>query len=333
MRKALVVFLTMLPVIWLGCGGDDNPTEPTPPSIITVTAATGTVAPARLSVEDSVWNRITARSIAVAANRYSASGKEHPTASLSVADSVRIQAVVVHDTLYLRLSWADATLDCWPGRFAVTNILIIPTPPDTLAVFTQDALSFSEDQAMVFLQAAGDETWDVWNWRLATTGVGLLAEDFSLSGTTLTQDAGTVSVATSNLGQAGQPSSMEPGGPDNEDYRLYASEAVPLDAGLNWAIDDYVSGWVIDDSLYLPQNAATRGSRYDVGAVSSYAGSPSRHTVVLHRALNSDDAADLDMSELTTVRMRIGITDNSDFSMTQGSTRQGFTGVFQLTLP
>ena len=331
MKKTFAVFLALFLTCWLGCS-KDNPTEPPPPTTITVTAATGTVAPARLSVEDSVWSRITPQSIAITATRYTA-GKEYPTASLATADSVRVQAVVVHDTLHLRLSWTDATLDCWPGRFTVDNIQIVTDPPDTLAVFAQDALSASEDQAMIFLQAAGNSTWDVWNWRLVTTGAGLLAEDFSLSGTTLTHDAGTVLVATSNLGGAGQPASMEPGGPDNNDYRLYASEAVPLDAGLNWAIGDRVSGWVIDDSLYLPQNAATRGSRYDVGAASSYAGSPSRHTVVLHRALASDDTADLNMSALTTVRMRVGITDNSDFSMTLGSTRQGFTDIFELILP
>jgi len=331
MKKTLTVFLALFLTCWFGCS-KDNPTEPPAPTIITVTAATGTVAPARLSVEDSVWNRITSRSIAITATRYSA-GKEHPTASLAVADSVRVQAVVVHDTLYLRLSWADATLDCWPGRFAVSDIQYPSDPPDTLAVFTQDALSASEDQAMIFLQAAGNLTWDVWNWRLLTTGAGLLAEDFSLNGTTLTQDAGTVSVATSNLGGAGQPALMQPEGPDNQDYRLYEREAIPVDAGLNWAIGDRVAGWVIDDSLYLPQNAATRGSRWDVGAVSGYAGSPYRQTVVLNRALASDDTADLDMSALTTVRTRVGITDNSDFSMTLGSTRQGFTDVFELVLP
>lgn len=332
MKKILVSFLALFLICWLGCS-KDNPTEPPPgPTTITVTAATGAVAPARLSVEDSVWNRITARSIAITASRYTA-GKEYPTAALAVADSVRVQAVVVLDTLYLRLSWADATLDCWPGRFAVDNIQILTDPPDTLAVFVQDALSAVEDQAMVFIQAAADSTWDVWNWRLVTTGAGLLAEDYSLSGTTLTRDGGTVAVATSNLGGAGQPALMEPDSPDNSDYRLFASEAVPLNAGVNWSIGDFVAGWVIDDSLYLPQNVATRGSRYDVGAYSSYAGSPARHTVVLLRALASDDAADLDMSALTTVRMRIGITDNSDFSMTTGSTRQGFTGVFELILP
>ncbi|MCX6834851.1 MAG: hypothetical protein NTW07_06915, partial [candidate division Zixibacteria bacterium] len=226
MKKTLVVFLAMFLMCWWGCG-KDNPTEPPPgPTTITVTAATGTVAPARLSVEDSVWNRITARSIAITASRYTA-GKEYPTAALAVADSVRVQAVVVLDTLYLRLSWADATLDCWPGRFVVTDIQYPSDPLDTLAVFTQDVLSASEDQAMVFIQAAADSTWDVWNWRLVTTGAGLLAEDFSLSGTTLTRDGGTVAVATSNLGGAGQPASMEPGGPDNNDYRLFESEAVP----------------------------------------------------------------------------------------------------------
>jgi len=329
MKKLSLVLTVLLALGWLGCGEDDEPTAPGP-TTVTVTAATGTVAPARLSVEDSVWNRITPKALAITADRLS-SGKQRPPSLLAVADTVRIQAVVVSDTLYVRLSWSDGTWDRWPGRFAVTGYDILE--PDTLAHFTQDALSYSEDQAMLFFQAEGDATWDIWQWRLVTTGAGYLAEGLTLSGTTLTRDQGTVDVATSNASEFGQPLYMQPEGFDNQDYRLFESEAVAMDHTLDWEIGDLVAGWVIDDSLYLPQNTAARASRFDVGAVSSYTASPARYTVVLQRALNTGKGDDLDMSAYSSLRMRIGLTNNSDFVLTQGDTRQGFTSVFRLNLP
>jgi len=329
MKKLSLVLTIVLALAWVGCGEDDEPTAPGP-TTVTVTAAAGTVAPARLSVEDSVWNRITPKALAITADRLSA-GKQRPPSRLAVADSVQIQAVVVNDTLFVRLSWADGTWDRWPGRFAVTGYDILE--PDTLAHFTQDALSYSEDQTMLFFQAEGDATWDIWQWRLVTTGAGFLAEGFTLSATTLTPDQGTVDLAYSNAGECGQPTYMQPGGPVNQDYRLYNSDAVAMDHTLDWEIGDLVSGWVMDGSLYLPQNAVARASRFDIGAVSSYTPSPARYTVVLHCALNTGKDDDLDMSAYSSLRMRIGLTNNSDFVLTQGDTRQGFTSVFRLSLP
>jgi hypothetical protein len=330
MKKLSLVLTVLLALEWLGCGGEDKPTAPPVPTIATVTAASGTVAPARLSVQDSVWNRITPKALAITADRLSSS-KQRPPSLLSVSDTVRIQAVVVSDTLYVRLSWSDGTWDRWPGRFAVTSFDTLA--PDTLAHFTQDALSYSEDQAMLFFQATGDTTWDIWQWRLVTTGAGYLGEGFTLSGTTLTRDQGTADVDTSNANQGGQPIYMQPEGPANQDYRLFKSDAVVMDHYLDWQLGDLVAGWVIDDSLYLPQNTAARASRFDIGAVSSYTASPARYTVVLHRALNTGHADDLDMSAHSSLRMRIGLTNNSDFYLSQGDTRQGFTSVFQLNLP
>jgi hypothetical protein len=331
MKKLLLSMLALSLMLWLGCGGDDEPTGPDGPTIVTVTAATGSTAPARLSVEDTVWNRITPTTVAVTADRFVSAGKRRPVSAQAVAGSVEVQALVVSEVLFLRLAWEDDTWDRWPGRFAVVGFQY--QGADTLANFLQDALSFREDQAMVLFQSAGDAIWDVWNWRLATTGAGYLAEGYTLSGTSLLRDAGDAEVAVSNLGFGGQPAYMHLEGPANEDYRLIEGSVATMDHTLPWSLGQFVSGWIIDDSLYLPHNASARSSRFDIGAYSRHSSPPGEYVVVLQRALNTGDAADLNMTDYTTLDVRIGITNNADFTMSAGDSRQGFSSTFKLKLP
>ena len=111
MKKLLLSILTLSLMLWLGCGGDDGPTDPVGPTVVTVTAATGSTAPARLSVEDTVWNRINPTTVAVPADRFASAGKRRPTSAQAVAGSVEVQALVVNEILYLRLTWDDDTWD------------------------------------------------------------------------------------------------------------------------------------------------------------------------------------------------------------------------------
>ena len=334
MKRISLVAPILCLALWLGCGGDDDdgPTDPNGPTTVTVTAATGTVAPARLSVEDTVWTRIAPKTVSIASDRFSSAGKIRPASALAVAGSVAVQAVVVDDTLYLRLAWDDNTYDCWPGRYEVTSFDYPGS--DTLAHFTQDELSFREDQAMVFFQNDGATSWDVWQWRLVTTGAGYLAEGYTLTGTALTRDAGAAVVATANDGDADQPAYMHLEGPGNESYRLEQSSAVAIVFDLAWQLGQYVPGWLINSTLYLPQYATTRASRWDIGAFSSsYSSLSGFHVVVLHRALNTGYPDDLDMIAYSTLNARVGITNNADFSMSMGDTKQGFTSTFVLNLP
>lgn len=327
MKKIFLIVTVVGLMSWLGCGGPDDPVGPEPPTIITVTAATGLVAPARLSVDDTVWTRIASTNIPIAVDQFSSASKRRPDNALAVASAVGVQALVVGDSLlYLRLVWDDATWDCWPGRFSVTSF-----DYDTIAHFTQDALSFKEDQLMILFDGGtAFGGWDVWNWRMTTTGAGYLAEGAVLAGTTLTVDAVDNNLAFSNLGFGGQPEYMQPEGPANLDYRLLQSTAIAIDHYQAWNLGDFVSGWVINGSLYQ-QDASTRGGRFDIDSYSRY--SSGEYVVVLKRALNTGGETDLDLSVLSTVNVRLGITDNADFRFNAGSTHQGFSNTFKLSLP
>jgi len=311
---------------WLGCGGDDGPVDPPPPTIITITAATGSVAPAWDSVYDTVWTGIASTNVPIAVSAFSSASKRRPDNALAVTSGVGVQALVVGTDLYLRLTWDDATWDCWPGRFEVTSF-----DYDTVAHFTQDALSFKEDQVMIFFDGGtAFGGWDVWNWRMTTTGAGYLAEGAVLAGTTLTVDPGDNDLASSNLGFGGQPEYMQPEGPANLDYRLLQSTAIAIDHYQAWSLGDFVSGWIINDSLYQ-QDVSTRGGRFDIDAYSRH--SSGEYVVVLKRALNTSLETDLDMSSLSTVNLRLGITNNADFLFYAGSSNQGFSNTFKLSLP
>jgi len=310
----------------LGCGGDDDPVGPELPTIITVTAATGSVAPAGDSVHDAVWTGIASTNIPIAVDQFSSASKRRPDNALAVASSVAVQALVVSDSLYLRLAWDDATWDCWPGRFEVTSFDI-----GTVAHFTRDVLSFKEDQVMVFFDGGIEFGWDVWNWRMTTTGAGYLAEGAVLSGTTLTVDPGDDDLAMSNevIG-FGQPIYMHPEGPANQSYRLLSADAVSCVFTLGWTLGDLIPGWIINGTLYQ-EAPVTRGGRFDIDAYSRH--SSGEYVVVLKRTLNTGHETDLDMSSLSTVNVRLGITDNADFRFNAGSTHQGFSNTFKLNLP
>lgn len=329
MKKISVVILIISLGLWLGCGGDDKPTD-NDDTVITITAATGTAAPARLSVDDTVWNRIAPTTVPMAASRFSSAGKIRPKTAQAVAASVDVQVLVASDTLFLRLVWDDDTWDRWPGRFEVTSFDTLP--PDTLAHFTPDDLSHREDQVMVFLRGDGYAFWDVWNWRMTTTGAGYLAEGFILSGVDLLSDNGGTPVAISNVHDTtGQPKFMHLSGPDNQNYRLPQSMAVEWSPYLRWKMGDLLAGWVINDTLWQSQIASSRGSRFDIGSYSRH--SSGEYVVVLHRALLTGSEDDIDLTGPVTLAARIGITNNADFSMGTGDSRQGFSSTFELVIP
>ncbi len=332
MKKILLVGMAVGLMCWLGCGGDD-PVSPPVTTVITVTADTSSTAPARDSVDDPIWTRIASKNVPVVASQFSSANKSRPSSALAVDDGVGVQAVVVGGTdLYLRLTWDDATWDCWPGKLEVTSFFDV-----TWAQFTRRGEV--EDQLMVMFDG-GTLGWDVWHWRVATTGAGYLAEGTVLDGTTLTVDPGDDDLAVLNQDVGvSQPNFMHPEGPVNQSHQLLEADAdtmvVHPDSltaryGTIWALGDLVPGYVYDGLKYLEIPSA-RGDRWDVGAISEW--TSGTYALVLHRALNTGNGeTDLDLSGLTTVDVRIGITNNGDFSFTSGSSEQGFSNTFKLVL-
>jgi hypothetical protein len=328
---SVIVGLTSL----LGCGGDDGPTEPVVPTIITVTAATSATAPARLNVVDPIWNTITPKNIPITVDNFSLAAKRRPNNALAVASSVAVQALVVGDSLYLRLAWDDDSWDRWPGRFEVTSF----HEASGWAQFTRDDLAAKEDQAMVFFDGGADFGWDVWNWRMTTTGGGYLAEGAVLDGTTLTVDPGDNDLVILNQDEGfSLPNYMHPEGPSNQSYQLFEADAVTMVVntdsltaryGTVWAMGDRVPGWLIDGDYSL-QTLAARGGRFDIDSRSRH--SSNEYVIVLMRELNTGRATDFNMSDSTTVDVRIGISNNSDFRFNAGSSQQGFSKTFKLNL-
>jgi hypothetical protein len=98
-----------------------------------------------------------------------------------------------------------------------------------------------------------------------------------------------------------------------------------------------VPGWYFYDEVdWEAVNQDPSDSRWDVQAVYSYAAGEG-YTLVMSRSLSGeqglDDPDDLDMSELTRVRARIGILDGHKLITTGGSSQQKFSVDFYLDLP
>jgi hypothetical protein len=117
-------------------------------------------------------------------------------------------------------------------------------------------------------------------------------------------------------------------------FILLESEADSLDVlpSTGWSVGYVVPGYLTDGSV-AQVSPAERGSKYDIRSVASHSTVADEYTVVLARALDTGFPDDADLSALSTVGVRLGITNESEFNMTQGSSKQGFTAQFELTLP
>lgn len=325
MKRVCLISVLVGLMSWLGCGGDDGPTEPTGPTITTVTAATAAVAPDSVSVDDSIWTRITPTNVTMAVDRFASASKRRPKIAMAVASTVAVQAVVAVDSLFLRLVWDDATWDRWPGRFRVTSFDF-----GTLAHFTRDDLSFNEDQLMVLFDKGGSAGWDIWWWKMTTTGGGYLAQGANLtSGDPVVQTGD--EIASRNEDQlSGQPEFMHPEGPNNQSYRLLTEDRVVWNVNLAWVLGDLIPGYTIDGQKYT-ENSAARGNRWDISARSRH--SSGEYVLILRRALDTEKSTDLDLSAQSTINVRLGVTNNADFRFSAGSSKQGFSNTFKLNLP
>lgn len=334
MRKLIILIMIAGSGLWVGCGGNDSPTQPPAPTITTVTAATGTTAPNLFNPSDTVWNRITATTVSIAGGSWSNIGKIRPQTALAVASSVGVKALAIRDTLYLKISWSDDTEDIWPDYFEVDSLVTVGS--DILAFFGRGTVRPFEDQLMVFLKPPAATTWDVINYRTATTGGGNLAEEFNWTGTSLSRDDGIVELSYDNEGTvAGYPAYMPANAPTDESF-LSVFDAVEAEFDTDsvaWSVGDRVAGWMINDSLHLASKVADRSSRFGTMAGHAYSGATTAYTVVLSRPLGTTFGDDADLSSYANLNMRVGITNGSAFHLSEGSASQGFTAAFNLVLP
>lgn len=324
--KYLTLLLIVIAVVIAGCGGDDEVVDPGP-TTSRVTAVTATTAP--VTVNHVQWQNATETPIVI--NSISFTSKISPqNATLVTTDTVGVKAMVFSNTLYVRLDWADATDDRWPRSYYVSQLQDLGG--DTLVIMTYDTLSQFEDQVMLMVREATD-MWDCWNWRRVTTDGGFLAEGMNIeSGAFVVDDNDSAAtVAVDNHVPNFGPDFMQPDSSLRTDaYLLYTSNAIswnPQSGG--WALNQRLAGVLIDSSLH--SSSARRGSQWDINAVSTYAGG--RHTVVLSRALNTGFADDMVLGSGQTYVARLGVTNNANFSLTVGSTNQGFSPIFNIVLP
>ncbi len=350
MRKLTAAILMLGLVFGTGCGSDDddNGTNPPPPSVTRITAATGIVAPSLTSVTDTVWNRITPTTVAIASDRLGTS-KQRPPTAMAVAPSVAVQTVVVDETLYMRFNWTDDSFDVWPNAWMVDSLI------GTSAHFEQLVIE-SQDQCLVLFDALPNDGWDAWLWQAhSSTVVGAVGEPMTgfAQGRTLRNsafaiDAGTLDIVRENdsLMSFGIPSYLHNDTNAFTGFILPEAEAdsvvfvlpdPPSDDVVVLPITGWTEGYMVPgyltDQTVAQASVEERGSRWDISAVADYSAATDEYTLVLSRALNTGYPDDANLTSLAPVEVRFGITNESDFDLSHGSTKQGFTATFELTLP
>lgn len=329
MNKIVLCGMLLFLFAWVGCGGDDDSITEPPVVEKDLKVASASSAPSMASVDDPQWNNATSLTVSLSSALLSPAFRQPNRSTLAVAKDFSVKGLVYADTLYLRFEWADASFSGWRDRFAVTGFDVILGENHYL--FAQDTLSFKEDELMIMFQEGSSTSWDVWQWRLLTTGAGSLAEGFNYDGTELTKDAGSFAVATTNAENQGTPIYMHFNSPLFKGNVLLDTDTIPLSRTLAWEVGDALPGWIIDTSLANPNRVADADSRFDIRAVSTY--SSGRHKLVLARALNTGHADDFQIAAPSTVNIRVGITNDLDFLFGLGDSDQGFTGVFKMVLP
>jgi hypothetical protein len=334
MKRYLLFSVMLIPVLLIGCGGDDNKPVDSEPDVTRITAAEPATSPA--AVNAAVWSGITATSVAIPASgvKFKRTGSAEPA---STASTVSVKAAVFADTLYMRVTWSDATFSAWPSAWRVHS-LVGQSP------LFEHLTTWSQDQLVLLFSGLTSDGWDVWHWQVHSTSLsgtrtGLIsgfAEGKTLRNRSLITHTGDLEFVIENHQYGGfiKPTFLP------EDYGGYSGFILPEDAvdsveiipDSGWTVGDTIPGYLTDTTAaYLtPQE---RGSRWSVNARALY--ETGQYTVLLSRAMTTAYTDDLNFTSPDSVTMRIGISNNFDFtySATQGSSEQGFTGTFILVLP
>ena len=330
MKKLIVAAMALSTLFFVGCGDDDDD-DPPPDTTITVTADT-TAAPATpLTYNDAVWNSVTPTTIALSqtftlpvAPLRSPLG---PSKSLTAPDSVDVQAIKKHGRLYLRLVWTDTDSsmqrDVWAYDQPFFNFI------------HQSYLG--EDQVFVLFEGATLTGWDLWNWRVLTTGTMNRAEDGRMVDSNILWDDGPNRVASPN--PSGDQLDKRPTYVHQDEWLFTGDILLKSERKLvtwevtqnddNWSNTMTVPGWIINDEG-IDWDAE---SRWEVQAAYNY--SAGEYTLVMTRSLTAREVEkDLDMTELGRIKTKIGIfDDDDDLSWNSSSSQRKFSADFWLVLP
>ncbi len=329
--------------------GRDNPLDPHGQPLSTVRVIADTTVnqpPAMDTADEQVWAGVDSFLVEM----QSGIPKLMPPEASGIPINVYVQAINKAGKLYVRLQWTDITFDAYPEAFEVSDT----TPP---IEFSQEAGILDEDQVYVMFADAIAGGYDVWNWRVLTTGAGGLAKGYTFqdAATELTADAlGSVtdSVTVKNPPHGLQPTYAHRDTSGFDYYILYTTDTVSWDSILfatvdtvtgiidstvyffwnttGWSMGQRIPGWLIDSS-FASLSDAQRGSRWDIRAVSVYDDVASRYRVVLCRQLSTGYSDDIALADMDSVKVKVGIYDDQEDFRT-GSSNRGYSDDFWIIL-
>ena len=332
MKKLIVSAVALSALFWVGCGDDDDDPPPVE-TTVTVTADTMTAPATPLVYNDDVWDDVTATSItlstATALPVAPLRTPLGPNKALAAPSTVDVQAIKKGGRLYLRFQWTDSDLSMQRDNWLLYDVANFNFAPQ---------IHLGEDQVVALFEGDSISGWDMWNWRVLTTGSQNKAEDGSMLDGATIWDAGANHVAYKNAtpGDNSSPQRFPNIQWEFTGDLLYKSDTVTRSQALplryNWDLNQTVPGWYIDDEMNW---AAITESRWDIEAVYNYAvgiGVPNLYTLVMARDLTAHED-DVDMSELTRIKTRVGILDNYYLDLGDGSSQRAFSEDFWLNLP
>jgi hypothetical protein len=350
MKRCVPIFVMLLFGLWLGCGGkEEGPTDngEKPQRLV---ANTTVNAPTLDSVNDPVW--LTVDSVVVPVKQ--GNPKLRPTEAAVVPPNVTVKAIKKSGKLYLRLQWSDSTFDAYPDNFEFDHY-IPGTPPAVWYEHKAHELT-EEDQIFVLFDSLPEGGYDVWNWRVLTTGAVGLGKGYNyLSADSLlvADSAGTVTdsgITTNPDRGAGQPTYARYDTSKFHGYLLYTADTVNYQQILDsiydtmggvwqhvyfhnttgWQTGQKIPGWLIDSS-FASLSDEELGSRWDIRTVSEYDSIADYYQLVLCRKLNTGFSDDLVLQD--SVKVKIGIYDSQDEFGGPGTADRGFSDVFWIILP
>lgn len=352
----LVLVLAALGLVW-GCGDDDDgPTGngPTEPTRLVVNSTAG--APSVSNPNSSVWNSVDSITLSVSATRTFA---PKPSGEATLPANITIQAIANAGDLYLRLQWADPSLNAYYGHFYIVDTF----PPIDFDVQSLEPFETAdlEDQLLVMFADTGS-IWDVWNWRVLRTGAAGLAKGINIdwSDSTATLDAaGTAGIEPAVLNspdQFGLPMYLPEDTSEFSGYVFLYDDRVAITDTVRVQIDTvifggtppdtlidtnyvtyvYTTGWEMGqriprymiDTSAASATAAERGSLWDIHAGQVHDGTG--YTVVLTRPLTTGFDDDIAMGTVDSVQVKVAVYDNDYRYFQAPSQNLGFTNTFWL---
>jgi hypothetical protein len=352
MKRCVPIFVMLLFGLWLGCGGKEKGPTDNGEKPQRLVANTTVDEPTLDSVNDPVWSTIDSVVVPVS---QAGNPKLRPPDAAAVPPNVTVKAVKKSDKLYLRLQWSDATFDAYFENYEVDHI--IPGTPQAVWFKHNDSDLTQEDQIFVLFDGLPEGGYDVWNWRVLTTGAIGLGKGFNyLSADSLlvADSAGTVTdfgiITNPERDLAHQPTYAHKNSSDFHGYLLYTTDTVNYQQVLDsiydeylgewvdvfffnttgWQIGQKIPGWLIDSSLALSDEQL--GSRWDIKSVSEYDSTADYYQVVLCRKLYTTFTDDMDLSAVDSVKVKIGIYDSQE-EFDEQTNHRGFSDVFWIILP